>query len=147
MNALGPISRFSAVPMTLPTALPVAGQGTDGSRAAAKMAEPAIRLDIRRDESIDRIVFEYRKLSDGELVQRFPARQVVQFYQRIEAIAEADTTGVQPTAERTAGAAEKTAGDAGRAELGGRALSDGEVPTLDLVASGDGAGGRLQISA
>lgn len=89
MDALGPVSR----PVALASAaMPAKSRAAAPSAAADGVArrgphQPDIRLEIRRDHDIDRVVFEYRRRSDGELVQRFPASQVVRFYQMMDSMA------------------------------------------------------------
>lgn len=154
MNALGLSSRWSAMPPMLVVGLPAAGSGVGETSASLKAVEPSVRLDIRRDDSIDRIVFEYRKISNGELVQRFPARQVVEFYQRIEAIA--DRAAEQAPTPSSDGARSETA-DAGMAGAGTSGASAGVAGADDRSASANLAGAaspgptagvtRLQISA
>ncbi|MCB9947925.1 MAG: hypothetical protein H6842_08865 [Rhodospirillaceae bacterium] len=48
-----------------------------------------IRLKVRLEESINRIVFEYRERETDQLVRQLPAREVIRFYQMMEARAEA----------------------------------------------------------
>ena len=94
---------------TRPASVPLSGIG----EASARQSGPDVRLEIRRDDQVDRVVFEYRKRSDGELVQRFPAKQVVEFYQMMEAMAArvaqaegraTDAVAEMPAAKGTPGA-------------------------------------------
>ncbi len=125
MNALGHISQASVASAMLPVGLPTAGSAGAAKTAAPRTVEPTVRLDIRRDDSIDRVVFEYRKISDGQLVQRFPARQVVEFYQRMEAIADA----------------------AERAETVAKASGDGPLgPASDRAVAAESAAGPAQAA-
>lgn len=154
MNALGLSSRLSVMPAMLPVGPPAEGPGVGGTSASAQTVEPSVRLDIRRDDSIDRIVFEYRKISNGELVQRFPARQVVEFYQRIEAIADrAAERAPSPSGDGVPG----QSSDAAAAASAPSATQTGVGSATDRQSSADfgaaampnpAAGGiRLQISA
>jgi hypothetical protein len=136
MNALGPIT--PSVPSTMPPSM------ASGSMTAAREAPSAtsagdriIRLDIRRDDEIERVVFEYRKTSNGQLVQRFPARQVVQFYQRMEAVTE---SGSAPAGESDP--ARPSAANTERAA--GFDRLDREIPVLEPAASGGAGGGALR---
>ncbi|MCB9949317.1 MAG: hypothetical protein H6842_16065 [Rhodospirillaceae bacterium] len=62
-----------------------------------------IRLKVRLEESINRIVFEYRERETDQLVRQLPAREVIRFYQmmeaRAEAAAEPDTQSDEPTTD------------------------------------------------
>ena len=154
MDAFGIISQPVMAPVRVSAPPPAAAGPTTVQRGSSDgLAKSTIRLEIRRDDNVDRVIFEYRKRDSGELVQRFPAKQVVQFYQMMEAMAARAANGgdVARTASDASvqGANPKGGGTVSGAATLGVDRFDSDIPVADVGAleSADTGGPRLSAHA
>ena len=137
MESIGSITATSAQTGVVP--LPEGQAAAVADVPAATVPEDGgqdIRVRVRLDDSINRLVFEYRERETDRLVRQLPAKEVIRFYQMLASREEA---GAGP--EASAGA-EGAGTETSLAPGGEHAFDsfDSEIP-LQSVATPAGLGG------
>ena len=90
MESIGSITATSAQTGVVP--LPEGQAAAVADVPAATVPEDGgqdIRVRVRLDDSINRLVFEYRERETDRLVRQLPAKEVIRFYQMLASREEA----------------------------------------------------------
>ncbi len=102
MESIGSITATNAQMGVVP--LPEGQAGAVADAPAAIVPEGGgqdIRVRVRLDDSINRMVFEYRERDTDRLVRQLPAKEVIRFYQMMASRDEAaEAAGASESGER-----------------------------------------------